>query len=225
MLKKIFTAGILSCALAACSLVAAAGQTMADYDNVKGVSCLSRMDAVDIAEARRTAPELKEVGDWFRRVGYYLGDKDYAITTGWAPQKVQLITPYSLTKYLEYDANSNLSAPDRALLAEVAKFKDIAWVWVWSNGSYGIINTDQPAPVVTNVVMHTPDNTFHYYLDKEQYMPVNALAKAKVNTAQLWPFPAKLFSKRNVPLEIIIVDDKGNKKPLVLGNSDLDKCK
>jgi len=225
MLKKLFTAGVLTCALAACSMVSAAGLMMADYDNVRGTTSLSRMDVVDIAEARRTAPELKEVGDWFRRVGYYLGDKDYAITTGWAPQKIQLITPYSLTKYLEFEANENLTAPDQALLAQVARFKDVAWVWVWSNGNYGILNTDQPAPKVVNVVLHTPDNVFHYPLDKAQYIPVQAMEKTKVNTAQLWPFPAKLFSQRNIPFEIIVVDDKGNKKPLQLGRSDLEKCK
>lgn len=230
MLRKLLTAGALACALATCAFALpttteAAGQTMANYAQLRGASALAKMDVVDLAEIRRTAPELKEIGDWNRRVAYYWGDKDYAITTGWAPQKIQLVTPYSLTKYLTYLANEDLTTPDQALIDEIAKFKDVAWVWVWSNGSYGVLNTDSPAPVVENVVIRTPDNTFNYYLDKDQYIPVNAMAKARLPKAQLWPFPAKLFSQRNVPFEVIVVDDKGNKKPLSIGPENLGKCK
>lgn len=226
--KKFIKTGITACALAACTFalpVVTEAATMDDYQNLRGVSVLSKMDLVDQSEIRRTAPELKEIGDWYRRVAFYLGDKDYAVITGWAPQKIQLVTPYSLTKYITYLANEDLVAPDKALIDEIAKFKDVCWVWVWSNGSYNVLNTDAQPPVVTNVVVRTPDNTFNYHLEKDQYMPVNALAKAKLNQAQLWPFPAKLFSLRNIPLEIIVVDDKGNKKPLKLRNDDLTKCK
>lgn len=228
MLKKLFTAGCVACALGLAAFAMPAtssATTMADYEGLRNVTSLSRMDVVDLAEARRTAPELKEIGDWYRRVGYYWGDKDYAITTGWAPQKIQLVTPYSLTKYLEYEANQNLMKPEQALLNEVMQYKDIAWVWVWSNGSYNILNTDSPAPTVVNVVIHTPDNNFYYPLEKAQYIPANVMAKANLKQAQLWPFPAKLFSQRNVPFEVIVVDDKGNKKPLSIGKENLGKCK
>lgn len=228
MLNKIFKAGIVACALATCAIAmpgATEAATMADYQELRGASVLSKMDVVDQAEIRRTAPELKEVGDWFRRVAYYLGDKDYAITTGWAPQKVQLVTPYSLTKYITYLANQDLTAPDQALINEIAQYKDVCWVWVWSNGSYNILSADAQAPVVTNVVIRTPDNNFNYYLEKDQYIPVNAMAKANLPQAQLWPFPAKLFSQRNVPFDIIVVDNKGNKKPLQIGPENLGKCK
>lgn len=225
MLKKLAAAAIFGCLLTASSFTNAAGLTMADYEGIRGASSLSKLDIVDQAEARRTSPELKEVGDWFRRVGYYLGDKDYAISTGWAPQKIQLVTPYSLTKYFNYEASENLVAPDPALLNEIAKYKDIAWVWVWSNGSYGILNTDSPAPIVVNVVIRSNDNNFYYPLDKDQYIPADIMAKAKLNKAQLWPFPAKLFSGRNIPFDIVVVDDKGNKKPLQIGKENLAKCK
>lgn len=225
MLKKLFAMSVLSCALAASCIAFAEGQTMADYDAVTTRTSLSKLTATDVSNAKATAGELKEIGDWYRRVGYYLGDKDYALSTGWAPQKVQLITPYSLTKYLYFDAANDLKAPDKALLDEVAAYKDIVWVWVWSNGSYGIINTEEPAPKVVNVVIKTPDNNFNYYLDKDKYIPVNAISKAKVDQGQLWPFPAKLFSQKNIPFDIIVVDDKDNKKPLPIQEEDLAKCK
>ena len=228
-MKKFFATALFSCALAACSFIpgsaSAAGLTMEDYANLRGAAVTSKLDIIDLAEARRTAPQLKEVGDWYRRVAYYLGNKDYAITTGWAPQQIQLVTPYSLVKYLNFEASEKLMPADQKLIDEVAQYKDIVWVWVWSNGSYGVLNTDSPAPVVENVVIRTPDNTFNYYLDKDQYIPVNAMAKARLPQAQLWPFPAKLFSQRNVPFEVIVVDDKGNKKPLSIGPENLGKCK
>lgn len=227
-MKKLFRTRIIACAFATCALalpLTAKAATMQDYEGLRGLSVLSKMDMVDQAEIRRTAPQLKEVGDWYRRVAYYLGDKDYALATGWAPQKVQLVTPYSLTRYLTYLANEDLVAPDKALIEEVEKYKDICWVWVWSNGSYNILSTDAQPPVVENVVIRTPDNKFNYYLDKALYIPAKAISKAKLPQAQLWPFPAKLFSQRNVPLAIILVDNKGNKKPLVVGPQNMGKLK
>lgn len=228
MLKNLLKTSIIACSLATFALTmptTTEAASMSDYQNMRTISALSKMDLIDQAEIRRTAPELKEVGDWYRRVAYYFGDKDYAITTGWAPQKVQLVTPYSLTKYLTFLANQELTQPDQALIDEVAQYKDVCWVWVWSNGSYNILSADSQAPVVQNVVIRTPDNNFNYYLEKDQYIPVNAMAKAKLPKAQLWPFPAKLFSQRNIPLEIVLVDDKGNKKPLTVGPENFSKCK
>lgn len=224
MFKNALFITALAASMAA-SICFAEGKTMKDYDNVIGKTTVSKLTIMDVAEAKRTCGDLKEIGDWYRRVGYYLGDKDYALSTGWAPQKVQLITPYSLTKYIYFDATSELKAPEKALLDEVASMKDIVWVWVWSNGSYGIINTEEPAPKVKDVVIKTVGNDFFYHLDKDKYIPEKAMALAKVEKGQLWPFPAKLFALKNVPFDIVILDDKNNKKPLTITTEHLEKCK
>jgi hypothetical protein len=62
-------------------------------------------------------------------------------------------------------------------------------------------------------------------LDKEAYMPVKAMQAAKVDTAQLWPFPAKVFSQSQIPFEIVLMDSADNKKPLKIKADDLAKCK
>ena len=230
MMKKFLTAGIAAGMLfsAAAFLTPSAhaeGVTMESYAQLRGSSPLSKLDYVDIAEARRTAPELKEVGDWYRRVAYILGTKEYALTTGWTPLTVQLVTPYSLTKYLYYQANEKLEAPNQDLLNEIAAQKDVVWVWIWSNGTYSLLSSSSPAPTVENVVIRTKDNELCNYLDKAAYIPVNAMAAANVPQGQLWPFPAKLFSGSNIPFEIVIVDSQGNKKPLKFAEAELAKCK
>ena len=224
MLKKFLTAGALALSVTLLPQAALAAETLESYPPLRGLSVISKLDTPDMLEIRQTAPELKETGDWNRRVAYYLGAKSYALSTMWAPLQVQLVTPYSLIKYLTYQAGENLVAPDQALIDEIASYKDVVWVWVWSNGSYNVINNNQP-PAVENVVIRTADNSFYYYLDKEKYMPAKALAAAKVPAAQLWPFPAKLFSQTRVPFDIVIVDSQNNKKPLTIGKDDLAKCK
>ena len=230
MLKRFLTAGLMACMMfSAVSLLTptaeAAGVSLDSYAQLRGSTPLSKLDTVDLAEARRTAPELKEVGDWYRRVGYLLGTKEYALSTGWTPLTVQLITPYSLTKHIYYQANKDLVAADKTLLDEVAAQKDIVWVWIWSNGTYSLFSNAEPAPTVENVVIQTSDNELYNYLDKDAYIPAKAMASAKVPTGQLWPFPAKLFSGSNIPFDIVIVDSAGNKKPLKFTSAELEKCK
>lgn len=230
MFKRILTAGMMACMMfSAAALVTpaahAAGATMDNYAEMRTSSPLSKLDAVDVAEARRTAPELKEVGDWNRKIGYILGTKEYALTTGWTPLTVQLITPYSLTKHVYFQANKALEAPNQELLEEIQNYKDVAWIWVWSNGTFALMSAANPAPTVENVIIQTKDNELCYYLDKEKYIPVKAMASAKVPGAQLWPFPAKLFSGKNIPFDIVIVDSAGNKKPLRFTPEMLEKCK
>ena len=203
---------------------APANVTMEAYQQLVGKSVLSKLNTMDMVEIKRTAPQLEEISDWNRRVAYYLGSKDYALSTMWTPQRIQLITPYSLTKYLYYLADKELVAPDKALLQEIAQLKDVAWIWVWSNGNYNILNNN-PAPTIENVVIRSKDNDYYYHLNREQYLPLKALAVAKVNTAQLWPFPAKLFSQGQIPFEIVLLDSVGNTKPLKLREDDLAKCK
>ncbi|MBQ5624840.1 MAG: hypothetical protein IIU95_03715, partial [Phascolarctobacterium sp.] len=139
-------------------------------------------------------------------------------------QRIQLITPYSLTKYLYFLADQELVAPNQKLIDEVAAMKDVVWVWVWNSGSYNIMNNN-PVPTIENVVIRSKDNDYFYHLDKEAYMPVGAMKAAKVDTAQLWPFPAKVFSQSQIPFEIVLMDSADNKKPLKIKEDDLAKCK
>lgn len=226
MLKKLFTAAALALSLSLLPQTGTslAAETLESYPPLRGLSVISKLDTPDMLEIRQTAPQLKETGDWNRRVAYYLGAKSYAVSTMWAPLQVQLVTPYSLIRYLTYQAGEELQAPDQTLIDEVTAYKNVVWIWVWSNGSYNIISNNQP-PTVENVVIRTGDNSFYYHLDKEKYMPQNALAAAKVPAAQLWPFPAKLFSQSRVPFDIVIADSHNNKKPLTIGKDDLAKCK
>lgn len=230
MLKRLFTAGMMACMMfSAAAMITpsthAAGVSMDSYSELRGSTPLSKLDAIDEAEARRTAPELKEVGDWNRKIGYILGTKEYSLTTGWTPLNVQLITPYSLTKHVYFQANKTLSAPNQELLDEIKAHKDVVWVWVWSNGTFSLISSANPAPTVENVVIQTKDNVLCNYLNKDAYIPAKAMASAKVPTGQLWPFPAKLFSGTNIPFDIVILDSAGNKKPLKITPEILEKCK
>ncbi len=234
MLKKIIAAGLMTLAFTAAPLfdtevipaaiAAPANVTMETYPTLVGKTHLSQLTRKDMAEIKRTAPELKEISDWNRRVAYYLGEKDYAVSTMWSPQRIQLITPYSLTKYLYFLADKELVAPDQKLIDEVAAMKDIVWVWVWNSGSYSVLNNN-PVPTIQNVVIRSKDNDYFYHLDSEKYMPVKAMAAAKVATAQLWPFPAKIFSQSQIPFEIVLMDSAYNKKPLKIKEDDLKKCK
>lgn len=234
MMKKILAAGLLTLAFTAAPLfdaevtpvaiAAPANVTMENYPTLVGKPHLSQLTRKDMAEIKRTAPELKEISDWNRRVAYYLGSKDYAVSTMWTPQRIQLITPYSLTKYLYFLADKELVAPDQELLDEVAALKDVVWIWVWNSGSYNVMNNN-PAPTIENVVIRSKDNDYYYHLDSEKYMPVKAMEAAKVDTAQLWPFPAKIFSQSQIPFEIVLMDSADNKKPLKIKEDDLEKCK
>ena len=197
---------------------------MEAYADVVSRTSLSRLTTMDIAEIKRSAPELEEISDWNRRVAYYLGAKDYALSTMWTPQRIQLVTPYSLTKYLYYLADKELVAPDKALLKEISQLKDVVWVWVWSNGNYNVLNNN-PAPTIENVVIRSKDHDYYYHLDREKYIPVKAMEAAQVNLGQLWPFPAKLFSQGQIPFEIVLLDSADNRKPLKIGEDDLAKCK
>ena len=218
MLKKILAAGLLTVAFTAAPLfdaevtpvaiAAPSNVTMENYPALTGKTHMAQLTSKDMREIKRTAPKLKEISDWNRRVAYYLGEKDYAVSTMWSPQRVQLITPYSLTKYLYFLADKELVAPDQKLINEVAKYKDVVWVWVWNSGSYNIMNND-----------------YFYHLDKDAYMPANALKAVKVDIAQLWPFPAKVFSQSQIPFEIVLMDSADNKKPLKIKEDDLAKCK
>lgn len=230
MFKKFLVAAAMAAAIftpftATPAAAAETGVTMEAYANVRGSGYLSKLSMVDIADAKRTAPELKEIGDWYRRAAFYLGQKEYALSTGWTPQTIQLVTPYSLTKYLYYVAGEKLEAPDQALLDEIAAKKDIVWVWVWNNGTYSFRTSEAPIPTIENVVIRTNEGEMCKFLVKEGNIPENAMKAANINTAQLWPFPAKLFSGVNIPMEIILLDSQGNKKPLKLGQEDLRKCK
>lgn len=234
MLKKILAAGLLTVAFTAAPLfdaevspvaiAAPSNVTMENYPALTGKTHMAQLTSKDMREIKRTAPKLKEISDWNRRVAYYLGEKDYAVSTMWSPQRVQLITPYSLTKYLYFLADKELVAPDQKLINEVAKYKDVVWVWVWNSGSYNIMNNN-PVPTIENVVIRSKDNDYFYHLDKDAYMPANALKAAKVDTAQLWPFPAKVFSQSQIPFEIVLMDSADNKKPLKIKEDDLAKCK
>ena len=232
-MKKFFTtllaAGLLSispCFLAGQTAVEAApaNVTMESYSHIISRTAMSKLTTMDLAEIKRTAPELEEISDWNRQVAYYLGSKEYALSTMWTPQRIQLITPYSLTKYLYYLADKELVAPDKNLLKEIEEQKDIVWVWVWSNGNYNILNNN-PAPTIENVVIRSKDNDYYYHLNREEYIPTKAMEAAKLNTAQLWPFPAKLFSQGQIPFEIVLLDSANNKKPLKIREDDLAKCK
>lgn len=234
MLKKILAASLLTVAFSLApmfdaevmptAIAAPSNVTMENYPALMGKTHMSQLTSKDMREIKRTAPELKEISDWNRRVAYYLGDKDYAVSTMWSPQRVQLITPYSLTKYLYFLADKELVAPDKKLIDEVAKYKDVVWVWVWNSGSYNIMQNN-PVPTIENVVIRSKDNDYFYHLDKEAYMPEKALKAAKVDTAQLWPFPAKVFSQSQIPFEIVLMDSADNKKPLKIKEDDLAKCK
>lgn len=233
-MKKFLAIGLLAAAFTAAPLfqtdvasvaqAAPANVTLQNYPELIGKTHLSSLSRKDLAEIKRTAPELEETSDWNRRVAYYLGDKEYAVSTLWAPQNIQLITPYSLTKYLYYLADQDLVTPDQKLIDEVAAQKDIVWVWVWSNGSLNVLKNN-PAPTIENVVIRSKDNDYFYHLDKAKYIPVKAMAKAKVDTAQLWPFPAKVFSQSQIPFEIVLLDSADNRKPLKIKEDDLAKCK
>lgn len=225
LLAAAFTAApLFQTDVASVAQAAPANVTLQNYPELIGKTHLSSLSRKDLAEIKRTAPELKETSDWNRRVAYYLGDKEYAVSTLWAPQNIQLITPYSLTKYLYYLADQDLVTPDQKLLDEVAAQKDIVWVWVWSNGSLNVLKNN-PAPTIENVVIRSKDNDYFYHLDKAKYIPVKAMAKAKVDTAQLWPFPAKVFSQSQIPFEIVLLDSADNRKPLKIKEDDLAKCK
>lgn len=234
MMKKIVAAGLMALAFTAAPLfdaevmpsaiAAPANVTMENYPELIGKTHMSQLSNKDMREIKRTAPELKEISDWNRRVAYYLGEKDYAVSTMWSPQRIQLITPYSLTKYLYFLADKELVAPDRKLIDEVAAMKDVVWVWVWNSGSYNVLQNN-PVPTIENVVIRSKDNDYFYHLDKEAYMPEAAMKAAKVDTAQLWPFPAKVFSQSQIPFEIVLMDSADNKKPLKIKDDDLKKCK
>ena len=140
---------------------APANVTMDDYAHLVSRTALSKLNNTDLAEIKRTAPELEDISDWNRRVAFYLGSKDYALSTMWAPQRILLVTPYSLTKYLYYLADKELVAPDEALLKEITQLKDVAWIWVWTNGNYNILNNN-PAPTIENVVIRSKDNDYYY---------------------------------------------------------------
>lgn len=234
MMKKILAAGLLALAFTIAPLfdtkvmpaviAAPSNVTMENYPALVGKTHMAQLSDKDLREIKRTAPELKEISDWNRRVAYYLGEKDYAVSTMWSPQRIQLITPYSLTKYLYFLADKELVAPDQKLLDEVAALKDVVWVWVWNSGSYNVLQNN-PVPTIENVVIRSKDNDYFYHLDKEAYIPEAALKAAKVDTAQLWPFPAKVFSQSQIPFEIVLMDSADNKKPLKIKEDDLKKCK
>ena len=228
--KKLLATALLSLApllLASSSTpveAAPANVSMSAYEGLISRTALSKLTTMDIAEIKRTAPQLEEISDWNRQVAYYLGAKEYALSTMWTPQRIQLVTPYSLTRYLYYLADKELVAPDKELLEEIAQHKDVAWVWVWSNGNYNVLNNN-PAPTIENVVIRSKDNDYYYHLDKKAYIPHKAMAAANLNTAQLWPFPARVFSQGQIPFEIVLLDSADNRKPLKITKDDLAKCK
>lgn len=197
--------------------------TMSNYPDLVGRTSLSTLSEIDLIEAKRTAPELEEISDWNRQVAYYLGSKEYALSTLWSPLRVQLITPYSMIKYLYYKAGKDLTTPDEDLIKEIRKHKDVAWIWVWSSGSYNILNNNPP-PTVKDVVIRTNDNEFLHNLDGDKYFPKAAFAEANIPLNQVWAFPVKVFSGSRIPFDIVLVDSQGTKKPLTINADDLAKC-
>lgn len=233
MFKKILAASLCACALTLTPLwsdnVIATAEatsekvTMSNYPKLVGKTALSTLSEIDLIEAKRTAPELEEISDWNRQVAYYLGSKEYALSTLWSPLRVQLITPYSLIKYMYYKAGQDLTTPDEDLIKEIRKHKDVAWVWVWSSGSYNILNNNPP-PTVKDVVIRTNDNEFLHNLDGDKYFPKEAFAVANIPMGQVWAFPVKVFSASHIPMDIVLVDSQGTKKPLTIYEADLAKC-
>lgn len=233
MFKKILAAGLCACALTIAPLwssnvistaeAAPDKVTMRNYPKLVGKTALSTLSDIDLIEAKRTAPELEEISDWNRQVAYYLGSKEYALTTLWSPLRVQLITPYSLIKYMYYTAGKDLTTPDEKLIDEIRDLKDVAWVWVWSSGSYNILNNNPP-PTVKDIVIRTNGNEFLHNLDGDKYFPKEAFAAANIPLNQVWAFPVKVFSGSRIPFDIVLVDSQNNKKPLTINEEDLAKC-
>lgn len=188
---------------------------------------LSILSDKDILEIKSTAKNLIEEKTFEKRVGYYLGTKNYAwLTVNHAPQRVQLITPYSLMRYAYFVTERSFMEPRQYTIDAIKAHNDVVWVWIWSNAdSDFIIGNYNAAPGITNVVIKTKDGKIIQPLDGSTNTPTDILNAAGVTYGSLWAFPIELFSQENMPFEIILVDSEMNRKPLEVTADMLKKLK
>ena len=185
---------------------------------------LSTLSDADMLEAKNTAGTLDKISTPNERMAYFLGQKNYSIASAHAPQRVQLITPYSLLKNAYYVTNKNFSEPQQSTIDTIKKFNNIVWVWVWSQGAYDYLNYNS-APAITNVVIRDNNGKIHRSLDRDVYTPYNLMLASGITIGTLWPFPSDVFTEDNLPLEIILVDTEMHQKPLKINSDKMNKIK
>lgn len=190
----------------------------------KSHTMLSTLSEADMLEAKNTAETLDKISNPNERVAYFLGKKNYSMSSAHAPQRVQLITPYSLLRNAYYVTNKNFSEPQQSTIDTIKKFDNIAWVWVWSQGAYDYLSYN-PAPAITNVVIKDSNGQIHKSLDRDIYTPYNLMLASGITIGTLWPFPIDVFVEDNLPMEIILVDTEMHQKPLKVTFDKMNKIK
>lgn len=177
------------------------------------------LDQDTLLQAKSESEKLKDIGDWNRQVAYFLGAKSYDFFTNASPQRVQLITPYSMARYAYYKSGVNYLEPNPAVLKDILSKNDTVWVWIWSDGAYDHV-TKMSRIGVTNVVVK---------VGNEIHQPSGKLLAAfnvyGVPEYQLYSFPISVFKKSNTPFEIIIIDAADKRKPFKVTADMFDKIK
>jgi hypothetical protein len=197
-------------------------QQQIDTSNIN--TSLSMLSDNDIAELKKTASDLDKISDFKRRVAYFLGTKNYSMNQGWAPQRVQLITPYSLMKNAYYVTNKNFENPSKDTINSIMSHRNTAWIWVWSVGAYDYLSYI-PSPAITNVVIKDKNGTIHHHIDTIANTPHEVMSASGITQGSLWAFPIDVFNTDNAPFEIILVDTEMHQKPLKISIDKLKECK
>lgn len=187
---------------------------------------LATLEDKDMEEIKLTAKDLINKKDLPSRIGYLLGIKNYAwLTSNHAPQRVEVITPYSLMKYTYFVNGRNFKEPSQYTIDQIKNYSDVVWIWIWSNTDMDLfIGGYNLAPNITNVVIKTNKGKVIQPLEGTN-IPIDVMNAAGVTTGSLWSFPIEAFDTSNTPFEIIMVDTEMNQKPLKVTDEQLRKLR
>lgn len=142
--------------------------------------------------------------------------------TKYAPLRYQLITPYSLARFVYYKTERQFKEPQPATIQDIMKHKNVAWVFLWGTGSMDYAVGMFPPPPIANVVIRK-NGVIYQPLPKDQFTPTT-FSVIGILESQVWAFPLDLFSKEG-DFEIIAVDTQDHQKPLKISADDMLKYK
>lgn len=124
-----------------------------------------------VTRAQGDINKVKQGDSWNLKIAHYLGDKDNdRFFEASAPQRYQLLTPYTIIRDAAYSANSRYQEIDRAIIETLKQLNGVVWLWIWDQGAHDRRAGMAHGTLIHHVVVKVGDKTYQP-LDRDIYIP------------------------------------------------------
>jgi hypothetical protein len=198
-----------------------------DYPPINVTSSLVVLDETSIAQAAKEKSSIKMYDEWMIKLGYKLSTmswkQGYWSLSKWRHKSdVQLgiITPYSITRYVYYYADTQFEPVRQTTLEEMRTYANVAYVVIYPEET----NIDGVAASIREVKIKVGE-TEYKSLPKDKFLPKFLFkVNSNIKPEYVWPFPTALINK-SLPINIIVIDDDGEVLTKELSDNKIKKLK